>query len=139
MIKVTKEFATEAEAIAWLGGNSHGTTAVLSAPVAAPTPIVAPAPAPLAPPVPAPGAYAPPPAPAPVAAPVAAPAIAAAPAGDSGGITAAQLGAAAQNYSKLYKAAATKQVFARFGIAKIGDAHPSIYPQLLAALTPQAA
>lgn len=91
-----------------------------------------------------PGQFIPPqataPAPAPVAAPVTAPATSVAPAAaEAHGITAAQLGAAAQNYSKLYKAAATKQVFAHFGIAKIGDAHPSIYPQLLAALTPQAA
>lgn len=142
-MKVTVEFNSIEDAnIAVAAVNSGSIPAHIAA---APAP-VAPAPvypAPLPPqapaPVGAPGQFIPPAAPAPVAAPVAAPATVAAPAGDSGGITAAQLGAAAQNYSKVYKAAATKQVFAHFGITKIGDAHPSIYPQLLQALTVQAA
>ena len=136
MIKVTKEFATEAEAIAWLSGSSQGGNVLADVPA-----YIAAAPAPM---YPTPAAVAPAPqyaapahmaAPAPVATvPVGAPVTSAAPAVDNGGITAAQIGAAAQAYSKAYKAAATKAVFAQFGIKSVGEARPDQYPQLLAAL-----
>lgn len=124
MIKVTKEFATEAEAIAWLGGNSYGTT---TAPVAAHV-----APAPTQAGVVLPGAPAPAAAPAPAPAPVtsAAPAPAAA-----SQYTAAQVASAAQACAKnpAVGPKGVKAIFAQFGIEKIGDADPSQYPALMQA------
>lgn len=129
MIKITREFATVEEAIAFLGGSTQVVQHTPAAPAAAPLPqAAAPAPAP----VPAAAA----PAPAPVAAPVTS-APAPAPAAANHGITQAQVAAAAQAYSKAYKPAATKAVFAHFGITKISDAKPEIYPQLLQSLTVQ--
>lgn len=146
MIEVTHKFNTVEEAAAFINSLTAGQPAapVVAAPhYSAPAAVAPNVPAPAPQVVPSqPGQFIPPqqpPAPAPVAAPVTAPATVAAPAAVESGITAAQLATAAQNYSKLYKAAATKAVFAHFGITKIGEAHPSIYPQLLAALTPQAA
>lgn len=125
MIKVTREFATVEEAVAFLQGGDKLPPFLANKP-GAPTPATPSAPA---------GNYAPAPvAPAPLPPaqpPVAAPATPAA----ASGITQAQIAAAAQAYSKAYKPAATKAVFAQFGITKISDANPSIYPQLLQALT----
>lgn len=142
MIKVTREFATAEEAAAWLtGGSVHTTPAAPAAPAPLPpAPPVAPAPLPPAPPVAAAPAPLPPAAPVYAPAPATAPATSAplpAPAAANHGITQAQVAAAAQAYSKAYKPAATKAVFAHFGITKISDAKPEIYPQLLQSLTVQ--
>lgn len=146
MIKVTREFATAEEAVAWLtGGSSPATPAVPQGTpaipaYAQPAAPAAPTPLPPAPPVAAAPAPLPPAAPAHVPAPATAPATSAplpAPAAANHGITQAQVAAAAQAYSKAYKPAATKAVFAHFGITKISDAKPEIYPQLLQSLTVQ--
>lgn len=139
MIEVTHKFNTIEEAAAFINSLTPGNVLaaipahIAAAPAPAPAPVyTAPAPAPqYAAPAPAPVA-------APVAVPAGAPVISAAPAVDAaGGITAAQIGAAAQAYSKAYKAAATKAVFAQFGIKSVGEARPDQYPALLAALSVQ--
>lgn len=134
MIKVTREFATVEEAIAFLQGAN---TAVLGGGIGGTSPNAAKPPAYLAN---MPAAHAVANAPAQPTAPAmpAAPTVAApapAPAAANSGITQAQIAAAAQAYSKAHKPAATKAVFAQFGITKISDASPAIYPQLLQALT----
>lgn len=137
MTKVLVEFESIEQAqIAIAALNNQHVPAYIAAAPATPTgpapqayvppaPQVAPVPQQVAP---APQAYAPP---APAAGLVAAPATSGAPAST---ITPAILGAAAQAYSKAYKAAGTKAVFAQFGIASVGQARPDQYQALYDAL-----
>lgn len=119
-----------------------------AAPAAAPAPAPAYAPAPAAAPAPAPApVYAPAPAvhvPQPAAvAPVAAPAPAPAPATSvaptaapaAGGLSAKDVGVAAQGYSKRYGPKAAKALLAQFGLTQLNTATPDQYPALHAALS----
>lgn len=151
MPKVLVEFDSIEQAQAAIHavtGNQAPAPAPHFLPNVAPAPYVPPQPAPMAP---APAPYAPPaqpqqfappagmpmPAPAPAPAPMApqpAPMASAAPAAPSG-ITQAQLSAAAQAYAKKHTPKGAKAKLAEFGITKISEAHESIYPQLLQALS----
>lgn len=134
MIKVTIEFPNEqaaAEALLKLHGS-----AVSGASVTAPVAVAPAAPAPAAPaqtfaPAPAPAPAAPAPAPAAVA-PAAAPAPAPAPAPVAGGgITQAQVVAAAQAFSKQYGPKAAKERLTLLGVDAIGKLTADQYPTAL--------
>lgn len=127
MIKVTIEFPNEqaaAEALLKLHGS-----AVSGASVTAPVAVAPAAPAPAAPAQ----TFAPAPAPAPAAvAPVAAPAPAPAPAPVAGGgITQAQVVAAAQAFSKQYGPKAAKERLTLLGVDAIGKLTADQYPTAL--------
>lgn len=123
-MKVTVEFDSIEQATAAVNAVRGHAAAPAPAPAAPAAPYVQPQPAPAPAPAPQPVYQAPAPAPQPAPAPAPAPAVGAP---QAGGITQAQVAAAAQAYSKQHGPKAAKAVLAELGATAISQITPENY------------